>query len=43
MKIEDVDIDESQNSSYSNSTNKADIDEFDTPGLNKNETECCRM
>ena len=43
MKIEDVDIDESQNSSYSNSTNKADIDEFDTPGLNKNEIECCRM
>ncbi len=40
LKIEDIDDTDKQNdSSYSN---RADIDEFDSPGLNpKNEIECC--
>ena len=37
MKIKD--ISESQRESDSDITNKADIDEYDSPGLNKNETE----
>ena len=42
MKIEDVD--DSKNETESNDTKKADIDEFDIPGLNnKNEVECCFM
>ena len=41
MKIKD--ISESQRESDSDITNKADIDEYDSPGLNKNETECCIM
>ena len=41
MKIED--IDESERDSDSNITNRADIDEYDSPGLHKNETECCIM
>ena len=50
IKIEDLDDNkknsdsESESESESNITNKADIDEFDSPGLNpKNETECCLM
>ena len=41
LKIEDIDndINKKGDSSYSN---RADIDEFDSPGLNpKNDTECC--
>ena len=40
LKIVDIDdIDKQSDSSYSN---RADIDEFDSPGLNpKNEIECC--
>ena len=42
MKLEDVD--DSSNGTESNETNKADIDEFDSPGLNpKTDTECCSM
>jgi serine/threonine protein kinase len=43
LKIEDIDgdINKKCDSSYSN---RADIDEFDSPGLNpKNDTECCLM
>jgi serine/threonine protein kinase len=43
LKIEDIDgdINKKSDSSYSN---RADIDEFDSPGLNpKNDTECCLM
>ena len=52
VKIEDLDENENkknsdseyESESDSNTTNKADIDEFDSPGLNpKNETECCLM
>ena len=42
MKIED--IDDSKKKYDSSMSNKADIDEFDSPGLDpKNETECCKM
>ncbi len=42
IKIEDLDY--SKGDPSSNLSNKADIDEFDSPGLNpKNETECCIM
>ena len=42
LKIED--LDNSKSETDSNLSNKADIDEFDSPGLNpKNETECCLM
>ena len=48
MKIEDLDENKNKSDSVSESesniSNKADIDEFDSPGLNpKNETECCLM
>ena len=48
MKIEDLDENKNNSDSVSvsesNISNKADIDEFDSPGLNpKNESECCLM
>ena len=48
MKIEDLDENKNNSDSVSvsesNISNKADIEEFDSPGLNpKNETECFLM